>query len=365
MGVIKNCLNKLHNRNFLDENFKLNKDCYLIGLGDYGGRGNKSVQVWNLLLELKIQNPKQVLLMQGNHETETMAKVDGFHGNFHEYFMFDSTDERDKLWNKITKELFPALPQIMFIGQETYSSQLTKLTCFLIFCHGGIALDPTTNKLYDAKPLITTLLNFPFTHETTVYQSLINFSPQNGFIWNDFIPTLDTEQLKNNKSFPSFRYDRPCSLYNVQPYSVLEKYIADTSYTSGPNRFLTTGIIHGHIHTCLNHIGITKLTPKLAADDPRVKQLTQSLENQDLLDETCWFKPSFNGLAPKELLCELCKASGEPFDIAAKVPVAAVTTIATRPNSLGNHDSALLLIDIGIGNKWYATPFSIGGLRSM
>jgi protein phosphatase len=44
------------------------KDAYLIFLGDYGDRGAYSVEVYSVILSLKLAYPKQVILLRGNHE---------------------------------------------------------------------------------------------------------------------------------------------------------------------------------------------------------------------------------------------------------------------------------------------------------
>ncbi len=44
------------------------KDAYLIFLGDYGDRGDCSVEVYYIILKLKLTFPEQVVLLRGNHE---------------------------------------------------------------------------------------------------------------------------------------------------------------------------------------------------------------------------------------------------------------------------------------------------------
>jgi hypothetical protein len=60
---------QLVNQNILDENGKLkNKDSYLIFLGDFVDRGMYGAEVLYLVCNLYIQNPKQVIIIRGNHE---------------------------------------------------------------------------------------------------------------------------------------------------------------------------------------------------------------------------------------------------------------------------------------------------------
>ena len=44
------------------------KDAPLIFLGDYGDRGDKSAEIYYLVLKLKLSFPEQVVLLRGNHE---------------------------------------------------------------------------------------------------------------------------------------------------------------------------------------------------------------------------------------------------------------------------------------------------------
>lgn len=57
----------LQKSNFIEKMEKA-KDATLIFLGDYGDRGDKSVDVYYLILKLKLAYPKQVILLRGNHE---------------------------------------------------------------------------------------------------------------------------------------------------------------------------------------------------------------------------------------------------------------------------------------------------------
>jgi len=56
----------------------LKKDLPIVYLGDYVDRGQKQLENLAYVLSLKIQEPKKVILLRGNHETESMNKRYGF-----------------------------------------------------------------------------------------------------------------------------------------------------------------------------------------------------------------------------------------------------------------------------------------------
>lgn len=63
-------LRDIYNKNYFDENWKLKKDIYLISLGDLVDRGPYSIEILYIMLQLKLNNPNNVILLHGNHETK-------------------------------------------------------------------------------------------------------------------------------------------------------------------------------------------------------------------------------------------------------------------------------------------------------
>lgn len=66
-GDIDSLMLILQTSDFL-EKMQENHDAALIFLGDYGDRGNKSAEIYYLILRLKLAFPDQVVLLRGNHE---------------------------------------------------------------------------------------------------------------------------------------------------------------------------------------------------------------------------------------------------------------------------------------------------------
>ena len=50
------------------EKMEKTKEATLIFLGDYGDRGDKSAEIYHVILKLKLAFPEQVVLLRGNHE---------------------------------------------------------------------------------------------------------------------------------------------------------------------------------------------------------------------------------------------------------------------------------------------------------
>lgn len=88
-------------------------------LGDYVDRGKNSVEVFTLLMCLKVKYPNNFWLIRGNHETRDISRLYGF---FNECSMNYTSD----LWSKYC-DVFEYLPLAAVISER-------------IFCvHGGLS----------------------------------------------------------------------------------------------------------------------------------------------------------------------------------------------------------------------------------
>jgi hypothetical protein len=68
-------LRMLQKEKLLDENFTCKKGFHLVFLGDYMDRGINDVEVFSLLLSLRMRNPDNVHLARGNHEDINKVQV--------------------------------------------------------------------------------------------------------------------------------------------------------------------------------------------------------------------------------------------------------------------------------------------------
>ena len=152
---------------YLDDNLKLKSNTYMIFTGDYGSRGRYSTEVWYLLMQLAIQNPDNVFLIRGNHETEIIANRYGF-----------SEEISNRYNTKILGQfysIFDLLPQAIFVNNTNET---------IVFCHGGF---PVKNKNQSSEykidtKMIKNILSSPYKY-VNIHPSIINTS---GWFNNEF-----------------------------------------------------------------------------------------------------------------------------------------------------------------------------------
>lgn len=65
-------LKELKKQGLLDQNYRCAPGTHLVFLGDYMDRGDYSLQVLEILIRLKTENPEHVYLIRGNHENVNM-----------------------------------------------------------------------------------------------------------------------------------------------------------------------------------------------------------------------------------------------------------------------------------------------------
>ncbi|MBE0477946.1 serine/threonine protein phosphatase [Candidatus Aerophobetes bacterium] len=91
------------------------KKVYLIFLGDYGDRGEETIEVYFALLRLKISFPENVVLLRGNHEPAPGLGVYPFDLP---YFLRAKYPDEEKDFVSIFSDLFNLLPHTAKVREK-------------------------------------------------------------------------------------------------------------------------------------------------------------------------------------------------------------------------------------------------------
>ncbi len=117
----------------LDANFKIPNGKYLVFLGDYADYGKEGIAVIHTLINLKLNNWNNMILLRGNHESAAMSLTKGFFNELVANYGLDKGKEilmaNDKM--SYNKGFFNILPNVLYIGLDNQHP-------FIQCCHGGI-----------------------------------------------------------------------------------------------------------------------------------------------------------------------------------------------------------------------------------
>jgi protein phosphatase len=121
-GDLESLIQILKDSDFLVK-MSRNKDAAMIFLGDYGDRGEYSMEVYYTVLKLKLLFPEQVILMRGNHEgpEDLLASPHDLPIEFQVKF----GEKWETAYSKL-RELFPCLYNVVLV-EERY-----------LMIHGGL-----------------------------------------------------------------------------------------------------------------------------------------------------------------------------------------------------------------------------------
>ena len=114
------------------EKMEKTRDATLIFLGDYGDRGEKSAEIYYLVLKLKLAFPRQVVLLRGNHEgpKNLVASPHDLPLQFQNRFGEDWAVVYEKI-----RALWPYLYNAVYVGDR------------YLMVHGGVS--PEISSLQD------------------------------------------------------------------------------------------------------------------------------------------------------------------------------------------------------------------------
>ncbi|KKQ49022.1 MAG: hypothetical protein US69_C0010G0016 [candidate division TM6 bacterium GW2011_GWF2_38_10] len=244
--------NDLLNQELINEKGILDPSVQIVILGDLADRGHYGVETWVLALALKLCNPHQVTILQGNHEGGELHNFYGLTAEVESKF-----ETLSAKINTLFPKLFNLLPQVLFIGAQ---NDRTNKVSYLYFCHGGMALQPqnyralTIDDLFpdedDDNPpipedavvsatanfqhLLSTAVNIPYKNIYANYQ--VN-AARSGFIWDGFIAKSPLE----NQLFRPGTRGGDWLIHG----SIVMDYL---QMLSNKNSHTIAGIIRGHDH---------------------------------------------------------------------------------------------------------------------
>lgn len=147
------------------------KTVYLFN-GDFVDRGSFSVEIYVVLLAIKIAHPDAVHLLRGNHETEAVNSNYSFILEINKKYAGLSEDERGELYKRFC-ESFKALPLCALVND-----------CYMVV-HGGISgwpgfsVDDIHRLNRFREPESSDFMNFHF------------FDPLNDLLWADSTSECD------------------------------------------------------------------------------------------------------------------------------------------------------------------------------
>jgi protein phosphatase len=129
-GDLESLISILQNSGFTRK-LTANKDTTVIFLGDYGDRGERSVEVYYTTLRLKLAFPEQVILLRGNHEgpDDMMASPHDLPMQFLARFKENWTAAYSKV-----RELFAYLYNAVLVDER------------YLLVHGGLSPEITTGQ---------------------------------------------------------------------------------------------------------------------------------------------------------------------------------------------------------------------------
>lgn len=156
-GDLKSLLENLKGiqaQGLLDDSFHCKDGVQLVFLGDYEDRGQCSLQVLQLLLTLRMENPSSVTLIRGNHESSMLnGMYCGYDDKSFKQFLFKTDTEGNPLEpkeenRKLLESTYDTLTLALFMGEKAESRQVQ----YTMFTHGLFELYADPQECLRAQP---------------------------------------------------------------------------------------------------------------------------------------------------------------------------------------------------------------------
>jgi hypothetical protein len=204
-------LNELQKQGLLDENFKCAENFRMIFLGDYMDRGYYSLQIAEILAHLKLQNPGNVFLIRGNHETLEQNEQNSYGTPLLPYI-------RDISSASLLSQFYQNMPLSVLVAEKT------ELDCdpkhYTLFTHGTFELSTDLDPLLHMKGDNEIVL-IPRTRKLSerVAKLCANPAPQ--------LPNAEREKFLKERGTYTFERElfeeETKKYYNQQIYSIQAK----------------------------------------------------------------------------------------------------------------------------------------------
>ena len=208
----------------LQTSLKFKENVTVIFLGDYFDRGGKDLEVFSIMMKLKIDNPNNCFFIKGNHELDSYCE-DSFINSMRLFFpLAQAHVEKEflpRLFEFITKNIFQFFPSAILLSVEENERKI-------LLTHGTIPL--TDNFLYNQ----TFNNSFRDFNESDRRFMSIREKTARYFAWNDSFDIYpDTELI-----MPSPRDDFQSSMFKLSEDKVFSFLFCNNLH----------GIISGHDH---------------------------------------------------------------------------------------------------------------------
>jgi len=191
LASLRIIFNKLVDQTILDNELKLKQGHHLIFLGDVVDRGPYSIELLLILSKLKLQNPNNVYIINGNHEDKEL----------YDRYGLSEEIENEGINTELIQGLLERLPVIIFLKFEQDEK-------WFQLCHGGIDETMYVKTINEGSidKLIATLPEL-------AYHS-------NGLKWGDF--NVDIQKIEKGSRGPVFGVsDTATYLNNNNLYSII------------------------------------------------------------------------------------------------------------------------------------------------
>ncbi|MBN2267354.1 MAG: serine/threonine protein phosphatase [Candidatus Babeliaceae bacterium] len=123
----------------------LDPNITIVFLGDYADRGNWSIEVIDFVCRLYNENPKQVILIRGNHEEKELAQIYGLLQDILGKYQKENEKKAKTIFNMIVNKLFPRLPSLVLMGANDIT---TGISHYGAFCHAGLFIDYLSQAIF-------------------------------------------------------------------------------------------------------------------------------------------------------------------------------------------------------------------------